>query len=128
MRKKEHPHLGTGTPTMSDFDFKAINCRHCGHLVWDGLSASGFPTKLDTARLNIVEELIKLSTNTRTYQIHRTSTSFEATRRTAIRMGAVDPIVLAEHTCTSSGFTFGQEPPEYFNRPPSPAMTEGVPF
>jgi hypothetical protein len=111
---------------MSDFNFKAINCCQCGHLVWDGLSASGFPTKLDTTRLNIVEELIKLSTNTRTYQIHRTSTSFEATRRTAIRMGAVDPVVLAEHTCTSSGFTFGQEAPEYFNRQIYPSSDKGT--
>jgi len=113
---------------MSDFNFKPVNCRKCGHLIWDGLSASGMPTKLDTGKLSIIEEIVKLSTGIRTYQIHRTSTSFEATRRTASRMKAIDPIVLAEHTCTSSGFTFGQEAPEYFDRPKTPAMTEGVPF
>jgi hypothetical protein len=113
---------------MSDFNFKPVNCRKCGNLVWDGLSSAGMPTKLDTGRLNIVEEIVKLSTGTRTYQIHRTSTSFEATRRMAGRMSAKDPIVLAEHTCTSISFIFGQEPPEYFNRPKSIQPTEGVPF
>jgi hypothetical protein len=43
-------------------------------------------------------------------------------------MEAVDPIVLAQHTCTSVGFVFGQEPPEYFKRPQSQTATEGVPF
>jgi hypothetical protein len=113
---------------MSDFNFKPINCRKCGHLVWDGMTISGFPTKLDTTRLNITDEIVKLTSGVRTYQIHRTSISFEATRRTAARMRAVDPVVLAEHTCTSTGFTFGQEAPEYFDRPKQPAMTEGVPF
>jgi hypothetical protein len=114
--------------TMSDFNFKPINCRKCGHLVWDGLTISGFPTKLDTTRLSITDEIVKLTSGVRTYQIHRTSVSFEATRRTAARMGAKDPIVLAEHTCTSAGFTFGQEAPEYFDRPKSPPMSERVPF
>jgi hypothetical protein len=113
---------------MSDFNFKAINCRKCGHLVWDGLSSAGMPIKLDTNRLNIVDEILKLVSGGRTYQIHRTSTSFEATRRMSGRMEAVDPIVLAQHTCTSVGFVFGQEPPEYFKRPHSPTETEGVPF
>lgn len=92
------------------------------------MTISGFFTKLDTTRLNTVDEIVKLTAGVRTYQIHRTSVSFEATRRTAARMGAKDPIVLAEHTCTSSGFTFGQEAPEYFDRPKPPAITEGVPF
>ena len=113
---------------MSEFNFMAINCHKCGHLVWTGLTAAGMPAKLDMARLNIKDEIVKLTAGVRTYQIHRTSVSFEATRRTAARMGAVDPIVLAEHTCTSTGFTFGQVPPEYFDRPKQPAMTEGVPF
>jgi hypothetical protein len=113
---------------MSDFNFKPINCRKCGHLVWDGMTISGFPTKLDTTRLNITDEIVKLTAGIRTYQIHRTSVSFEATRRTAVRMKAADPIVLAEHTCTSEGFTFGQVAPEYFDRPQKPAMSEGVPF
>lgn len=113
---------------MIDFDFKPINCSHCGHLIWDGLSASGFATKLDMTRLNIVEEITKLSTGTRTYQIHKTAASFEATRRMGDRMRAIDPIVLAEHTCTSAGFTFGQVPPDYFNRYKPSQLVEGVPF
>jgi hypothetical protein len=113
---------------MSDFNFTPINCRKCGHLVWDGISISGMPTKLDTTRLNLADEIKKLQVGVRTYQIHRTSVSFEATRRTSVRIGAVDPVVLAEHICTSNGFTFGQEAPEYFDRPKTPTMSEGVPF
>ena len=86
------------------------------------------PVKLDMQRVTTHDEIVKLTAGICTYQIHRTSVSFEATRRTAARMGAVDPVVLAEHTCTSSGFTFGQVPPEYFDRPKTPTMSEGVPF
>ena len=86
------------------------------------------PAKLDTHRVTTLDEIVKLTAGIRTYQIHRTSVSFEATRRTAIRMKAIEPIVLAEHTCTSSGFTFGQEAPEYFDRPKQPAVSEGMPF
>jgi len=113
---------------MSDLDFKPITCHKCGNLVWSGLSAtSRFNVKLDTNRLNIVEEIQKLSTGIGTYQIHRTSQSFEATRRTPIRMGAKEPIVLATHTC-SSMTVFMQEPPEYFPRPQTTTTTSEVPF
>jgi hypothetical protein len=114
---------------LSAFDFQPINCRECGHLVWDGLSASGIPIKLDMTRLNIVDEIHTLVGGGRTYQIHRTAMSFEATRRTSARMKAVDPIVLATHTCRTEGFLFGQEPPDYFNqRKPQPLDYEKVPF
>lgn len=114
---------------MTTFEFKPINCRKCGHLVWDGLSSAGIPIKLDTARLNIVDEIHTLQRGTSTYQIHRTLTSFEATRRSQARMGAKDPIVLATHTCRTEGFLFGQEPPDYFNRiKPQPLDHEKVPF
>ena len=114
---------------MSAFDFQPINCRECGHLVWDGLSASGIPIKLDMTRLNIVDEIHTLVGGGRTYQIHRTAMSFEATRRTSARMKAVDPIVLAQHTCKSEGFLFGQEPIDYFNRQKlSTTNSEKVPF
>jgi hypothetical protein len=114
---------------MTSFDFKPINCRKCGHLVWDGLSSAGIPIKLDTARLNIMDEIATLQRGIYTYQIHRTSTSFEATIRMKSRMGAKDPIVLATHTCRSEGFFFGQEAPDYFNRvKPKPIDSEKVPF
>jgi len=63
---------------MSDFNFKPIDCKRCGHLVWDGLTSGGIPMKLDMARLNIVDEIQTLLGGGRTYQIHRTTTSFEA--------------------------------------------------
>lgn len=113
---------------MSDFNFKPINCRNCGFLIWNGLSSAGIPIKLDTARLNLVDEIQTLINGGRTYQIHRTYTSFEATRRTAARMGVTDPIVLAQHTCKSEGFLFGEQAPEYFSRPKSSTTSEKVPF
>lgn len=113
---------------MSDFNFQPMNCRNCGNLIWDGLTSAGIPMKLDPMRLTILDEILKLTANGRTYQLHRTSVSFEATRRTATRMNAVDPIVLAEHLC-SPMTTFGQIAPEYFNRPTIATPTsEKVPF
>ena len=115
-------------PIVSDLDFKPINCRKCGNLVWAGVSAtSRCDVKLDTDRLNIIQEIEKLSTGIGTYQIHRTSQSFEATRRTQIRMGAKEPIVLATHTCRSMTI-FVSEPPEYFPRPQTATTTSEVPF
>jgi hypothetical protein len=118
---------------VSELDFKPINCRKCGNLVWSVVSAtSRCDIKLDIDRLNIVQEIEKLSTGIGTYQIHRTSQSFEATRRTPTRMGAKEPIVLATHTCRSMTI-FISEPPEYFERAgskkePLGTTTSEVPF
>jgi len=113
---------------VSDLDFKPITCRKCGNLVWAGVSAtSRCDVKLDIEQLNIIQEIEKLSTGVATYQIHRTTQSFEATRRTLIRMGAKAPIVLATHTCRSMTI-FVTEPPEYFDRPKPVTDTNEVPF
>jgi hypothetical protein len=116
---------------MGDLDFKPINCRKCGNLIWAGVSASSrCDIKLDTARLNLVQEITALTSGVATYQIHRTALSFEATRRTAGRMGVADPIVLATHTCRSMTI-FVQEPPQYFGSKKEPSGTttsEKVPF
>ena len=112
---------------MSALDFKPINCRKCGNLVWDGLSATSLcQVKLDTNQLNIVEEIEKLSTGIATYEIHRSSTSFEATRRTPIRMKAANPIVLATHTCRQMSIFVSA--PDYFNRPAPTTQSQEVPF
>lgn len=114
---------------MSYLDFAPIDCRHCGNLVWAGVSAtSRCDIKLDMGRLNLVEELLALTSGIATYQIHRTAVSFEATRRTAVRMKVAEPIVLATHTCKALT-TFGQVPPDYFNREKlSTTNSEKVPF
>lgn len=114
---------------MSYLDFKPTTCRKCGNLVWDGVSASSAcQVKLDTRRLNLVEEIQALMAGIATYQIHRTAGSFEATRRTAIRMGAKDPIVLATHTCYPLT-VFAEEPPDYWNRKAKQTTTsDEVPF
>jgi hypothetical protein len=104
---------------MSYSDFKPINCRACGKLIWSGHSSAGFPTKLDIERLNILEEIIKKVSQIRTYEAHRTLVSFEATPR----MGAYvigtefkpEKVILAEHRCST--FTlFESEPPDYWDR------------
>ena len=64
---------------MSYLDFKPSTCRKCGNLVWDGISAtSACQVKLDTKRLNLIEEIQALASGVATYQIHRTAGSFEA--------------------------------------------------
>ena len=114
---------------MTIYDFKPIDCPKCGHLVWDGLTSAGVPVKLDVDRLNIVDEIKTLQEGTATYQIHRTTHSFEATRRTPARMAAVEPIVLARHTCSQVAFFFGATAPDYFNRSSVQVnQTDGVPF
>jgi hypothetical protein len=113
---------------MSYLDFKPITCRKCGNLVWDGISAtSACQVKLDTKRLNIIEEIQALASGIATYQIHRTAGSFEATRRMVPRMGAKDPIVLATHTCYTLT-VFAEEPPHYWGSPKLSTTSDEVPF
>jgi hypothetical protein len=117
---------------MSYLDFKPINCRACGKLIWAGLSAAGFPTKLDIERLNILEEIIKKVSQIRTYEAHRTLVSFEVTPRTGAYLIGTDfkpeRVILAEHKCST--FTlFEVEPPDYWNRKINQKSNlEGVPF
>ena len=113
---------------MSDLDFKPVTCRKCGNLMWAGVSASSrCDVKLDTARLNLMEEVVALTAGRATYQIHRTALSFEATRRTATRMGMAEPIVLATHTCRQMT-VFAETAPDYWNRVKLSTTSEEVPF
>jgi hypothetical protein len=113
---------------MSYLDFKPITCRKCGNLVWDGISAtSACQVKLDTKRLNLIEEIQALASGIATYQIHRTAGSFEATRRMASRMNAKNPIVLATHTCYTLT-VFAEEPPHYWGSPKLSTTSDEVPF
>lgn len=113
---------------MSYLDFKPSTCRKCGNLVWDGISAtSACQVKLDTKRLNLIEEIQALASGIATYQIHRTANSFEATRRMVPRMGAKDPIVLATHTCYPLT-VFAEEPPHYWGKPKLSTTSDEVPF
>ena len=113
---------------MSYLDFKPSTCRKCGNLVWDGISAtSACQVKLDTKRLNLIEEIQALVSGIATYQIHRTAGSFEATRRMVPRMGAKDPIVLATHTCYPLT-VFAEEPPHYWGSPKLSTTSDEVPF
>lgn len=86
------------------------------------------PIKLDTGRLNLKDEIIKLLLGGRTYQIHRTAISFEATPRIGARMGAKEPIVLAMHQCYPMT-VFANTPPDYWDRQLLKLQTsEEVPF
>jgi hypothetical protein len=113
---------------MSELDFKPISCRKCGNLIWAGVSAtSRCDIKLDTARLNLTEEVMALTAGLATYQVHRTAVSFEATRRTAARMKVAEPIVLATHTCRELT-VFAEQAPDYWNRVKLSTTSEKVPF
>lgn len=109
-------------------NFQPATCRPCGKLYWIGYSSAGFLTRLDVQPLDIREELIAKLTGRRTYQIHPTAVSFEATPRVGIL--AKKAIVLATHNCDPAEFIFGQvEPPDYFNRNiRKKSESEGVPF
>ena len=117
---------------MNYLDFKPINCRACGKLIWSGHSSAGFPTKLDIERLNILEEIIKKVSQIRTYEAHRTLVSFEVTPRMgAYVIGTVykpERVILAEHQCST--FTlFETEPPDYWNRVRTKkSKVEEIPF
>jgi len=104
---------------MSYLDFKPINCRACGKLIWAGHCSTGFPTKLDTTRLSIMEEIVKKVSKIRTYEAHRTLISFEVTpRRGAYVIGSEfkpESVILAEHKCSTLTL-FESHPPDYWNR------------
>ena len=124
---------------MRNSNFEAIYCRTCGKLIWEGLTV-GFRIRLDPGVLNIQEEIIKKITGNRTFQLHRTSVSFEADLRSVhaiARSQGKDPIILASHNCTRTMEVFrlkDQEPvedeiPDYWNRRKKPQLeTEGIPF
>lgn len=100
---------------MSDFDFAPIACKSCQRIIWSGLSSTGIAIKLDTAQLNLAQEILKKIEGVRTYQIHRTVISFEATPRIGARLGAAAPVVLATHVCSWDDFNYGSAP-DYFKR------------
>jgi hypothetical protein len=108
--------------------FQINTCRPCGKLFWEGYSSAGFLTRLDVQPLDVRAELIAKLTGWRTYQIHPTAVSFEATPRIGIL--AKNALVLAQHKCDPSEFVFGEvEPPDYFKRKKrKPTESEGVPF
>lgn len=109
-------------------NFQPAICRPCGKLYWIGYSSAGFLIRLDVQPLDVRAELIAKLTGRRTYQIHPTAVSFEATPRVGIL--AKKALVLTTHNCDPSEFTFGEvEPPDYFNRKkPAKSESEGVPF
>jgi hypothetical protein len=114
------------------FHFQPINCNSCQKLIWRGLSSGGFSIALDTAALTIEEEIVKRISKLMTYEIHKTSVSFEATARVTPAILISDPkkvrIVLATHTCSKSIHLF-ETLPEYWERKPELVTTaEGVRF
>jgi len=98
---------------MSNFNFAPISCTSCQRIIWAGLSSTGIAIKLDTARLNLAQEVVKKIEGVRTYQIHKTVISFEATPRIGARLGAASPVVLATHICSWADFNYGSAP-DYF--------------
>jgi len=121
---------------MSYLDFKTVNCRACGKLIWTGHSSAGFLTKLDTPRLSVLEEITKKVSRVRTYEAHRTLVSFEVTPRTgAYVIGSKfkpERVILAEHECSTINQNVAQfhfVVPDYWNRDfESKVNLQEVPF
>jgi len=84
---------------MSASDFSATQCPKCYRPIWSGLGYSMISLKLDTDRLNLKDEILAKLDGLRTYEIHRTATSFEVTPRSMGYLTARNPYVLAEHKC-----------------------------
>jgi hypothetical protein len=126
---------------MSNKDFKPIYCTACGKLIWKGDCLTGFPTKLDPEPLTIAEEIIKRIQELRSYELHPTDTSFEASLRSTNRIRrsnqARPKTILASHRCQKIEIIFrmkGEEPsqeevPDYWNRKREQQEDpEGIPF
>lgn len=120
-------------------NFKPVLCQGCGTVVWSGISICGFPTLLDTDKLTIEEEIIKRVSGIMTYQIYKTSVSFEARARVLpiILMGKNSngqKIILASHHCSNySLFGAIENAPDYWPnetevKVPATARAEGFPF
>lgn len=115
---------------MISTQFEIKTCRPCGKLFWEG-RVWGFNTKLDIEPMTIYQEIMaKLYKTQRTYLLHRTSKSFEATPRIGAYINDTENPVLGSHICDPSQFQFGQTPPEdYWGRFQYKQNTgEGVPF
>ena len=113
---------------MTIFDFKPVNCQTCGKMIWDGICATGFRTKLDMERITISEEIVHKLQGHRTFLINRTAVSFEAISRIGVRIKAKNSIVLASHICSTSHlFLSIDDIPDYFSIPKLP-VEEGIPF
>ncbi len=87
-------------------DFKPINCRRCGCVIWQGISWAGFARRLDTPLLTIEEEIIKRISGLMTYEVFRTRVSFEVVERSLNRIrwakGDMARMILADHICQGS--------------------------
>jgi hypothetical protein len=100
-------------------NFKAINCRRCGAVVWEGISWAGFSKRLDKKTLTIEEEIVAILSGRKSYQCHRTAVSFEAVERSLLRIKAGRPkqtVILADHTCSGT-VLFDTEIPNYWEKP-----------
>jgi len=100
-------------------DFKPINCRKCGTVIWTGISWAGFQKRLDTATLTIEEEILKRISKVMTFECFKTKVSFEAVERSLnrIRWGKNKAsVILAEHTCSSLRMIQTEAPEYWANR------------
>lgn len=115
---------------MISTEFVLHTCRPCGKLFWQG-RVWGFNVRLDVKPLTIGEEIMaKLLKTQRTYLLHRTGKSFEATPRIGAYINDTQNPVLGSHICDPAQFEFGATPPEdYWGRFKSKAYEgEEVPF
>jgi len=115
---------------MISTEFVLKTCRPCGKLFWEG-RVFGFNVRLDVKPLSLHDEIMaKLFKTQRTYLLHRTGKSFEATPRMGAYINDTENPVLGSHICDPSQFEFGATPPEdYWGRVKGKSYQgEDVPF
>ena len=113
-------------------NFKAILCRRCHAVVWEGISWAGFAKRLDTKSLTVEEELVAILKGLKTYECWRTSVSFEAVERSLIRIQGgrkKHTVIVADHICSGTRlFETLEDAPDYWARPMTKVTSEGIPF
>ena len=100
-------------------NFKPINCRRCGTVVWEGISWAGFAKRLNKKSLTVEEELVAILQGRKTYECHRTAVSFEAVERSLLRIQGKRKKhihILADHLCSGT-VLFDTEVPNYWAKP-----------
>jgi hypothetical protein len=91
-------------------------CQKCQSMIWRLICRTGFETKLDPERLNLLEATERFIAGDRVFEISRSGKSFAAQMLTQGRI--LHPkarLILAEHKCQPSRQI--TELPDYWRKP-----------
>lgn len=91
-------------------------CHRCHSMIWRLICRTGFETKLDPERLNLLEATQIVVNGNHVFEIFRSGKSFEAQMLTRTRiLRSKARLILAEHRCQPS--RQNTELPDYWRNP-----------